>query len=744
VTSYSISPALQAGLTLNTTTGVISGTPTTAVAATTYTVTASNSAGSTSTTISMAIIDIAPDIAYSETRIDLTSGVPAKRVAVNSGGVATSWTIAPALPAGLSFDTTNGTIEGTPQAASAAVEYTVTAQNSGGSDTVVFTLAVNSGVLLQLGHAESIARIQKSGNRMLTLDLSDVWTLWNAQTAEIIATGKTLCYCDDVVDLKGSIFTVRRQDTPIAPDTIEVRSASDGRLLSSFTASGATELASDGGYVALFGSENLTVLSPTGTVLFTRNGDYSNHRKAFAAPNELRVGGGPAGATTIEKISVPTGASTTVGTFGGTFHSWFLDGERFLTNAGNTVWVYSHAGVQLDLRALPHIENLTGQGDWFWTYRQYSSFAFDVYAVGASATPAASYTFTNATLFPDGDVVGVVSPNLTQFSVVDLSGATPNRTDITPSIDALRSFGVGDDGWMIGNRDGLLVSVPTSGGADRHFSLGRVNAIRASANRIVVAMATGAIIYYNAQTRAEEGRIDYPTSMIELSSDGAVLAVAAPRVIRIISLPSATDIEALTFPLNETVNAISLSGSGHLIGRVVHVGSTYRRDVSTVGSGTLTFSDTRPGTEYGGASVALRLSPSGRVAAPSERLSSASATTNLYWNNTLTGAASGFPAIWVSDDRVLLHRYVWGHGGSTQYSDSAIVDPTGAVLQTVNLTSTGRAQMVDAQRIYAGNKIYSLTTGQVLWSSANEGTVGGVTDSDVVFISNNTVRIEPY
>ena len=47
VTSYSVSPALPAGLTLNTTSGVVSGTPTAATAQATYTITAMNSYGST-------------------------------------------------------------------------------------------------------------------------------------------------------------------------------------------------------------------------------------------------------------------------------------------------------------------------------------------------------------------------------------------------------------------------------------------------------------------------------------------------------------------------------------------------------------------------------------------------------------------------------------------------------------------------------------------------------------------------
>ena len=57
VSSYSVSPALPAGLSLNTTTGVISGTPTIATATADYTVTASNSVGSTTFDISITVVN---------------------------------------------------------------------------------------------------------------------------------------------------------------------------------------------------------------------------------------------------------------------------------------------------------------------------------------------------------------------------------------------------------------------------------------------------------------------------------------------------------------------------------------------------------------------------------------------------------------------------------------------------------------------------------------------------------------
>jgi hypothetical protein len=55
VTGYSVSPTLPAGLSLNTSTGVISGTPSVTAASANYTVTASNSGGSTTGTVSVTV-----------------------------------------------------------------------------------------------------------------------------------------------------------------------------------------------------------------------------------------------------------------------------------------------------------------------------------------------------------------------------------------------------------------------------------------------------------------------------------------------------------------------------------------------------------------------------------------------------------------------------------------------------------------------------------------------------------------
>jgi hypothetical protein len=61
-------------------------------------------------------------------------------------GTVTGYSISPALPAGLSFDTSSGVISGTPAAMAAQASYAITATNSGGSTTFALKLTVNAAV----------------------------------------------------------------------------------------------------------------------------------------------------------------------------------------------------------------------------------------------------------------------------------------------------------------------------------------------------------------------------------------------------------------------------------------------------------------------------------------------------------------------------------------------------------------------------------------------------------------------
>ncbi|MBL0313930.1 MAG: putative Ig domain-containing protein [Holophagaceae bacterium] len=138
VVSYSVSPALPAGLGLSTGTGVISGTPTAITAAASYTITATNSGGSTTASVSITVNDAAPSgLAYTYTPARFTTGnaIPSDSPS-SGGGPVVSYAVSPALPAGLLLNSGTGVITGTPTAITAQATYTVTATNSGGSASV--------------------------------------------------------------------------------------------------------------------------------------------------------------------------------------------------------------------------------------------------------------------------------------------------------------------------------------------------------------------------------------------------------------------------------------------------------------------------------------------------------------------------------------------------------------------------------------------------------------------------------
>ena len=141
--SWSVGPALPAGLALNAGTGQITGTPGAVAATLLYTVTASNGVGSAQVGLTITVNDIPPIFSYNPASYTLTKGQAAGPITpTNTGGTVVTWSIAPALPAGLALDPSTGAVSGTPTAFTPATQYTVTGTNSGGTATASFFLAV--------------------------------------------------------------------------------------------------------------------------------------------------------------------------------------------------------------------------------------------------------------------------------------------------------------------------------------------------------------------------------------------------------------------------------------------------------------------------------------------------------------------------------------------------------------------------------------------------------------------------
>ena len=130
--AYSVSPSLPSGLTLNTSTGQISGTPVVSLNTTSFSINIADSASAnTSKTVSLYVAPAATLSATTQVNTvtsTINQSLSSVKPVVATGGYASTYTysINPGLPSGLTFNTTTGYISGTPTVLSPVSQYTVT------------------------------------------------------------------------------------------------------------------------------------------------------------------------------------------------------------------------------------------------------------------------------------------------------------------------------------------------------------------------------------------------------------------------------------------------------------------------------------------------------------------------------------------------------------------------------------------------------------------------------------------
>lgn len=796
LSSFTVTPALPSRLSLDPAKGTIAGTPAAGSAAATYTVTATGGGASASASVS---ITVNPAVSYDAPAFTFTINVAARMLIPSvKGGAIANWSVSPSLPAGLAFDTTDGAISGTPTAASAPASYVVTAQNPGGQVIIPLTLEVDSGPLLDLGHAAGILVLRMSGSSVLSVDEAGHWNLWNYASASEIASGDLYCaqdcspanlqYApnkpipDHIADMAGDtvVFVTQNQSG------FEVRAATTGQVLSNISASVSWwSLASDGSYLLAGSPTGLFAWSPSGNSLLSLSGDYSQ-AIAFAAPGQIQIADGPSGQNVIQTVSVPGGASTTGPAFNGQFSSWFLDGSRFMTTAGTTTLVYSQDGVQQALITLPGGSPVVGQGNWIWTR---SGGTLDVFAITTGSTPAATFAVDPiAVLTPSATTIAVTSccstASSNALSIVDLSGTTPSMANYTlPTVDtdetASNPFESGyaalsASQWVIGNGAGVLLDGASLGTTPRYFDYGAAWSIAGSNGSIAVATASDRIVFFDANTLTQEGVIPFSSSQVLLSSDGSLLAAAGDEFdtygdpsIRIYELPDAGLLYTWPYSFSGTFPIdIALSGSGAVLGQVLSDSAGYTEEAGPSTGGSPIFSSTINFSPYEEPSPAIRISPDGTNIAtstgvPANASSDQSGGTNILHDGNLVTTVTGYPAGWLDDGHLLVEYYF----SSPSSSDCAVYSPAGQITGPCLLPAAQAGfrpvQPVTSDTVYGIHvipfppppvenyldvevaAILSVSTGSVSWASGDlplsPGTVGAVAGNRVVFISGGHV-----
>jgi hypothetical protein len=148
VTSCSSSPSLPSGLSIDSVTCVVTGTPSSLLSATVYTIAATNSAGTSTAFLTLSVNANSPSLSYIG-----STGAPnlvralstiTPMIFSSNGAAISSCTISPPLSAGLAIDNSTCVISGTPTTTSMATVYSVTATNSIGSISANVTIGVDA------------------------------------------------------------------------------------------------------------------------------------------------------------------------------------------------------------------------------------------------------------------------------------------------------------------------------------------------------------------------------------------------------------------------------------------------------------------------------------------------------------------------------------------------------------------------------------------------------------------------
>jgi len=613
--------------------------------------------------------------------------------------------------------------------------------------------------LFDLGHSRTLKRLIQSGDRVLSQDEYDGrWILWDSTTHLAVTSGPNYTY--DYANMAGNLVIIQTATglDLLNATTGELQGTIDGGP-SSFAQIG---IADDGSYVwAALANGCLEAWSPQGDIVLNVPGDYSR-ASIFAAPAEIRVAKGPAGADRIETLPIGGGQATLSPTFSHNFHRWMDDGERFFATVGTAVFIYSKQASLITSAVLPTIEGLRGRGDHFWTFPGSTpGYPLRIYDINSGDTPVVTYEYGPSTaLFPWKQGIGVIYSNEPEVHFIHLDKQV-TREVIPVPFSYLKHLAVDDatGNWTIANWSGVIYQHGTSQDpqVDGTLSCGAVLDMASTPTGwAAIALASKQVLILDMNAGGEvEKVLPVLAERVQISDDGSVLAAWGGYLTAYyLGTKSNTNIEIFSLPSGEKTHtftdsgAFSLSRNGERIGLTSFPAMT--RQVANL-DGSLTFWDDNSSIEY-----PPLPSPNGTHIAAPDGADSDQMVTSLFLADPMGGTAQlinvlpGKVVGWIDDNQMLAYTRK-KEPGSYEYDKTIIYDAQGVVIATPPFPNIViDFDVISSSTIYlpVEGTAYDVMTGEALWSNELKSkqviTPRAATGNRVLFAYENGVYIAPF
>jgi hypothetical protein len=376
--------------------------------------------------------------------------------------------------------------------------------------------------IANLGHTSEISKLRLCDSIGFSQDVNGYWAIWNLKdNAQIKSIDSSAGFVDFINNnfinkVTGGIAVYKYPNLTMPQITI-----SD---------SGNYNVSIDGKFIWFSSNNFLRIWNLQGIKVFDLNGNYLKVKVNIDSSN-IYVSKTDSTCTSVSVYSISTKDLIQTIPFDGVFHSWFLDGHRFMSIQSTIVRVYSKSGVREVLQDIGDIQELGGYGNYYWKFLPsgYPSYAFYLYKIGANVSPISTINTNspNSRIIPAIGSIGILTYGIDSFTVVRLLPDSVNIIKNKGSGPDLSAFAIDSSGkWLTGNKSGV-VNCGVLNYAPQSLNYGKIRAVTGIKDSIfAAATSSGCVLIYKLQNNKAllVDTFAHNSSGIQLSSDGNLFA----------------------------------------------------------------------------------------------------------------------------------------------------------------------------------------------------------------------------